>query len=522
MKEPPKFCEDTPRFAIWAGFLLMCLGMFMAILDIQVVATSLPTIQRALNISPEAMSWIQTAYLIAEVIAIPLTGLFTRVLSLRWLFASAVSVFTLSSIGCAFSGSLSMLLVFRIVQGFSGGVLIPAVFSAVFLLFPPRLHAVATTIGGVVAVLAPTVGPVVGGLITNTWSWPWLFLINVIPGLITATLTPRLVPRQPTDLGELAKLDIGALLLLVLALASLEIGLKQAPHNGWLSPVCFGLLVASALGIGGFVWRTSRAAHPVVRLSTLERRSFAVGCALSFCLGVGLFGSVYLMPVFLSFVRHRDAFEIGTIMLVTGISQLITAPFAAILESRLGARLLTAVGFLLFALGLGLSNFQPRTADFAEMFWPQVLRGVAIMFCPLPPTRIALGTLPEKEVADASGLFNLMRNLGGAIGIALIDTIIYGRVAIYAENFRARLLAGDLSAAVEIGLDPSRLANRPPGPPTPDEIAFVRPMVEKASLALCVNEAWAMLAGVAVLGFLLVFLAGGCAKERAANYDRHC
>ena len=156
MKEPPKFCEGTPRFAIWAGFLLMCLGMFMAILDIQVVATSLPTIQRALNISPEAMSWIQTAYLIAEVIAIPLTGLFTRVLSLRWLFASAVSVFTLSSIGCAFSGSLSMLLVFCIVQGFSGGVLIPAVFSAMFLLFPPRLHAVATTIGGV-AVLAPTV-----------------------------------------------------------------------------------------------------------------------------------------------------------------------------------------------------------------------------------------------------------------------------------------------------------------------------------------------------------------------------
>jgi DHA2 family multidrug resistance protein len=522
MKESPKFCEDAPPFEIWAGFLLMCLGMFMAILDIQVVATSLPTIQRALNISPEAMSWIQTAYLIAEVIAIPLTGLFTRVLSLRWLFASAVSVFTLSSIGCAFSGSLSMLLVFRIVQGFSGGVLIPAVFSAVFLLFPPRLHAVATTIGGVVAVLAPTVGPVVGGFITNTWSWPWLFLINVIPGLITATLTPRLVPRQPTDLGELAKLDIGALLLLVLALASLEIGLKQAPHNGWLSPVCFGLLVASAVGIGAFIRRTSRAAHPVVRLSTLERRSFAVGCALSFCLGVGLFGSVYLMPVFLSFVRHHDAFEIGSIMLVTGISQLITAPFAAILESRLGARLLTAVGFLLFALGLGLSNFQPRTADFAEMFWPQVLRGVAIMFCLLPPTRIALGTLPEKEVADASGLFNLMRNLGGAIGIALIDTIIYGRVAIYAENFRARLLAGDLSAAVEIGLDPSRLANRPPGPPTPDEIAFVRPMVEKASLALCVNEAWAMLAGVAVLGFLLVFLAGGCAKERAANYDRHC
>jgi DHA2 family multidrug resistance protein len=200
---------------------------------------------------------------------------------------------------------------------------------------------------------------------------------------------------------------------------------------------------------------------------------------LSFCLGVGLFGSVYLMPVFLAFVRRHDAFEIGTIMLVTGIAQLIAAPIAAILENRIGARALTGAGFALFALGLGLSAIQPRTADFDEMFWPQIVRGVAIMFCLLPPTRIALGALPEIEVADASGLFNLMRNLGGAIGIALIDTILYGRSAIYAEDFRVRLLAGDVSAAKAIGLDPALLANRPPGPPDEVAVAFVRPMSKR-------------------------------------------
>src|SRR5476651_189312 len=189
----PIWRTTQARVATWFGFVLMCLGMFMAILDIQVVATSLPTIQNALAISPDAMSWIQTAYLIAEVIAIPLTGLLTRVFTLRWLFAGAVGVFTMASIGCALSGSFAMLLAFRVVQGFSGGVLIPAVFSAVFLLFPPRLHAVATTVGGVVAVLAPTIGPVVGGFITETWSWPWLFLINVIPGVIAALATPRLM-----------------------------------------------------------------------------------------------------------------------------------------------------------------------------------------------------------------------------------------------------------------------------------------------------------------------------------------
>jgi len=496
--------REKPAVATWVGFLLMCLGMFMAILDIQVVATSLPAIQRALAISPDAMSWIQTAYLIAEVIAIPLTGLFTRVLSLRWLFVTAVGLFTLASVGCALSSGFAVLLAFRVAQGFSGGVLIPAVFSAVCLLFPPKLHAVATTIGGVAAVLAPTIGPVVGGWITETWSWPWLFLINVVPGLIAAGATPFLLPRQKTDLGELKKLDLISLVVLAAALASLEIGLKEAPQRGWLSPVCIALLAASAVGLIVWIHRTLRATHPVLRLKTLQRRSFAVGCALSFCLGVGLYGSVYLMPVFLAFVRRHDAYEIGTIMLVTGVAQLLTAPFAAILESRIGARLLTGAGFALFALGLGLSAFQPRTADFDEMLWSQIVRGVAIMFCLLPPTRFALGALPQAEVADASGLFNLMRNLGGAIGIALIDTILYGRSAIHAEDFRTRLLAGDLGAARAIGLDPSLLANRPPGPPDDAAIAFVRPMVEKASLALTVNEAWAMLACVAIAGLLLV------------------
>src|SRR5262249_7546817 len=240
---------------------------------------------------------------------------------------AAVALFTLASIGCAFSENFPTLLVFRIVQGFSGGVLIPSVFSAVFLLFPPRLHAVATTIGGVVAVLAPTVGPVVGGFITATWSWPWLFLINVIPGLIAASMTPLLLPRQETRFGELKQLDVIALVLLAAALASLEIGLKQAPQRGWFSISCAGLLLVSAIGLALFFRRTSLAAHPLLRLVALERRSFALGCGLSFCLGVGLFGSVYLMPVFLAFVRGHDAFEIGTIMLVTGVAQLITAPF---------------------------------------------------------------------------------------------------------------------------------------------------------------------------------------------------
>jgi DHA2 family multidrug resistance protein len=219
--------------ATWSGFALMCLGMFMAILDIQVVATSLPAIQDALAISRDAMSWIQTAYLIAEITAIPLTGWLTRVLTLRWLFVAAIGLFTLASIGCAFSGGLAVLVGFRVLQGFAGGMLIPAVFSAVFLLFPLRSHPAATTMAGIMAVLAPTVGPVVGGWITESWSWHWLFLINVAPGIIAAAATPFLLPRAKTCLAELTMLDGASLALLAIALASLEIGLKQAPRDGW-------------------------------------------------------------------------------------------------------------------------------------------------------------------------------------------------------------------------------------------------------------------------------------------------
>jgi DHA2 family multidrug resistance protein len=492
----------------WLGFILMCLGMFMAILDIQVVATSLPSIQHALAISRDAMSWIQTAYLIAEITAIPLTGLLTRVLTLRWLFAIAISVFTLASIGCAFSADFPTLVSFRVLQGFAGGTLIPAVFSAVFLLFPVRLHPVATTLAGIMAVLAPTIGPVVGGWITETWSWHWLFLINVAPGVIAAAATPLLLPREKLRFADLATLDRSSLTLMAIALASLEIGLKQAPQDGWLSPLCVILFLVSAVTATIFTMRTLKAVHPVVELTTLRARSFAIGCALSFCLGVGLFGSVYLMPVFLAYVRGHDAFEIGTIMLVTGIAQLVSAPIACALDSRLDPRKLSAVGFGLFALGLGYSAFQSRVADFDEMLWPQVLRGIAIMFCLLPPTRLALGTLTAAQVPDASGLFNLMRNLGGAIGIALIDTILYGRTIGRGEALRDRLIAGDISAAQAIGLDIHLFTHRPPDVSDAAVEAYVRPMVEKAAFALSVNEAWALLTIVALIGLLLVPFAG--------------
>ncbi|MDR3469075.1 MAG: DHA2 family efflux MFS transporter permease subunit [Xanthobacteraceae bacterium] len=507
----------------------MCLGMFMAILDIQVVVTSLPAIQRAIGISPDQASWVQTSYLIAEIIAIPLTGRLTHALTLRWLFVGAVALFTLASAGCAFSTGFASMIACRAVQGLAGGVLIPAVFSAVFLLFPTRLHPAATTLAGIMAVLAPTVGPVVGGWITETYSWRWLFLINIGPGVITTAAASCLLPRDKPRLRDLASLDAASVALLMLCLASLEIGLKQAPRDGWLSLHCSLLLLFSAATGAGFVIKTRSSPSPVVRLSTLRSPAFAVGCAVSFCFGVGLFGSVYLMPVFLAYVRHHNALEIGTIMLVTGGTQLVAAPIAGALSSRVDARLLSALGLAVFGVGLGVSSFDTAMADFREMVLPQVLRGAAIMFCLLPTTRLALEAMAPADVPDASALFNLMRNLGGAIGIAVIDTILYGRTVAHADALRGRLIAGDTTAARAVGLDLQLFTHRPEGVSDATVEAYVRPLVERAALTHSINEAWMLLAMVALVAALLPALVrgtvsnarygGGCPEEPAGGTE---
>ena len=484
---------------LWFGFIVMCVGMFMAILDIQVVATSLPTIQAAIGVAPDQMSWVQTAYLIAEVIAIPLTGVLTRAFTMRWLFVVSVTVFSLASLGCALSQDFGTLIFWRVIQGFSGGTLIPAVFSAVFLLFPERRQGVATTIAGVVAVLAPTVGPIVGGWITQTWSWHWLFLINLAPGVICALAAVLLLPRARSRPAEIRQLDFIALALMALSLATLEIALKEAPHRGWLSPLVLGLGVLSLASGVGFVRRSLGNRSPVVELRTLRDRSFAVGCILSFVLGMGLFGSVYLMPVFLAFVRGHGPFSIGSIMLVTGLAQLAAAPVAVVLEKRLDARLMIGFGFALFAAGLGMSAFQTAETDFDQMLWPQIIRGVAIMFCLLPPTRLALGNLAPSQVPDASGLFNLMRNLGGAIGLALIDTVIYGRAPVLGREIVSRLQAGDTGTARALGIPLALFRTHIGQPLDAATTAALTPMIEKLALVRAINEAWMMLALLTVL-----------------------
>jgi DHA2 family multidrug resistance protein len=505
---------DSVTTTVWTGFAMMCVGMFMAVLDVQVVATSLPTIQKALDIAQDQMSWIQTAYLIAEIISIPLTGFLTRTLTMRRLFVVAVSIFTLASIGCAASGSFASLIAWRVVQGFSGGTLIPAVFAAVFLLFPVRLQAFATVVAGVLAVLAPTLGPVVGGWITATYSWPWLFLINVVPGIAAASVAWATLPRSRARLDQVRNLDAVSLGLGAVALAALEIAIKEAPKRGWTSGLVEALLVLCVMAAAQFIYRTLQSPAPLVDLRTFRNRNFSIGCLLSFALGMGLFGSVYLMPVFLAYVRGHNALEIGKIMLVTGVAQLAAAPVAVALVRRYDNRLLSAVGFLLFAIGLGLSSGQTRATDFDGMFWPQLVRGCAIMFCILPPTQLALGQLAKPAIADASGLFNMMRNLGGAIGIAIIDTVVYSRAPEHARTLIDRLAAGDADTFKTLGLPLDTVGA---ALLDPDKQALLTPLIDKVAFVEAINDAWALVALTTVAALAVIPWATKAAERRTCR-----
>jgi MFS transporter, DHA2 family, multidrug resistance protein len=495
--------QATSSVANWAGFVAMCIGMFMAILDIQIVATSLPAIQQALGIRPDEMSWVQTSYLIAEIISIPLSGWLTRVLSLRGVFAAMTTLFVIASAGCASSAGFGSLIAWRSVQGFAGGALIPIVFSAGFLLFSGRRQQIATTIAGMLAVLAPTVGPVVGGWITSTWNWQWLFLINVLPGMVAIIIGALCLPRADVTAGDrlaaFKSLDVVSLLALAGALATFQIALKDAAKLGWSSAMVLGLLAASAGCAVLFARRNLNRAQPIVDLRALTDWNFTLGCILSFILGLGLYGNVYLMPVFLGYVRQHDAFEIGQVMLVTGAAQLLAAPVVVWLEHRIDARWLSLFGFALFAVGLSMSTGDTPRSDYNGMFWPQIVRGVGIMFCLLPPTRIALGHLPLDRVPDASALFNLMRNLGGAIGLALIDTVMFGRAPGHGAALAAKLMDRDFAAFKFVGLArPLRNAVI-----TPDMQEFARPAVERAALTIAVTEAWMLMAALTAVGVLV-------------------
>lgn len=410
------------------GYFAMVLGMFMAILDIQIVSSSLAEIQAGLSASADEISWVQTSYLIAEVIMIPFSGYLSRLLSTRVLFTISAASFTLASLGCAMVTNLEAMIVLRALQGFLGGAMIPTVFASTYMIFPRNKMAGATVIIGLVATLAPTIGPTLGGYLTQLFSWHWLFLINIVPGIAVCVVVWTFMDIDKPNYALFKGFDYIGLGALAVFLGSLEYVLEEGTRNDWFADeVIRNFAVACAIGAVVFFWRSLTYSNPIVDLKAFRNRNFATGCLFSLTIGIGLYGLVYLLPLYLGRVRGLNSLQIGEIMFVTGLTQFLSAPPAGILARRVDPRPVLAFGFALLAASTW--SMTKLTADwqFDELLWPQVMRGAALMFCIVPINVIALGTLPQEELKNASGLYNLTRNLGGAFGLAGINTVMTER-----------------------------------------------------------------------------------------------
>lgn len=434
-------------------FLLMVLGMFMAILDIQIVSASLPEIQAGLAASSDEIPWIQTSYLIAEVIMIPLSGYLSRMLSTRWLFTISSGGFTLMSLMCGLSNTMGEMIVWRALQGFVGGAMIPTVFACAYTIFPrSKMHIVSPMIG-LVATLAPTIGPTLGGYLTEYLSWHWLFFINIIPGIIVTVAAYLLIDFDKPDMSLLGKFDWWGFLGLALFLGALEYVLEEGAGDDWFADEMIVMMTAVTLtGAFLFFWRAFTAEEPIVRLDAFSDRNFVMGSLFSFGLGIGLYGLIYVFPVYLSAVRGYNSLQIGEAMMVSGVSMFLTAPIAGRFSRSVDPRLMMGVGFVMFATSCWMMTQMTADWDYWEIFVPQILRGVSLMLCMVPVSNIALGMLPPDKVKNASGLFNLTRNLGGAVGLALINTILSNREDVHYARIAESVHAGNQAATATISM----------------------------------------------------------------------
>src|SRR6266700_1410044 len=451
---PSEYVAPRRLFA----FLIMVFGMFMSILDIQIVSASLADIQAGLSASSSEVSWVQTSYLIGEVIAIPLSGFLSRAFGTRLLFAISASGFTIASFFCGFASSIEQMILWRAVQGFLGAGMIPTVFASAYTVFPRSKFHIVGPIIGLVATLAPTVGPTVGGLITDAMSWHWLFFINIVPGVIITIGVLALVDFDEPHFELLDRFDWWGLIFMAGFLGTLEYVLEEGPQYEWLQDtsvaICALICVISAIA---FFWRVFTAAEPIVNLRTFSNRNFAVGCVLQFCIGIGLYGLTYIYPRYLAEVRGYSALMIGETMFVSGITMFLTAPIVVRLMVRVYMRYIIATGLVIFALGSWQMTWVTRDYDFYELLVPQILRGIGMMFAMVPTNTIALGTLPPDRVKNASGLFNLTRNLGGAVGLAVINQVLNERTDLHIARLQERVNWGNATATETLNMFTQRL-----------------------------------------------------------------
>ncbi|OWV93784.1 disulfide bond formation protein DsbA [Rhizobium sp. R72] len=445
----PEPAAAMSAFRMWSAVVGSTLGAFMAVLNIQIVNASLADIQGAIGAGEDDGGWISTSYLIAEIVVIPLSGWLAQVFSVRKYLLTNAILFLLFSVACAFAANLQQMIVLRAVQGFAGGVLIPMAFTIIITLLPKPKQPIGLALFALSATFAPAIGPTIGGYLTENYGWEFIFYVNLVPGLLMVGMLWASLDRAPMKLGLLAKGDWPGIITMAIGLAALQTVLEEGNKEDWFgSDFIIRLSIIAVVSLTLFLIIELKTAHPLLNLRLLARRNFGFGIVANVLLGIALYGSAFVLPIYLSRIQGYNSEQIGMVLAWTGIPQLLLIPLVPRLMKRFDVRLLIAVGFALFAA----SNFMNvyMTADYAsdQLFWPNVIRAVgqALVFAPL--SAVATAGIEQENAGSASALFNMMRNLGGAVGIASLQTFLTKR-----EQFHSNILTNSVSVFEEATRD---------------------------------------------------------------------
>jgi len=436
----------------WIAVAAGMLGAFMAVLDIQITNSSLRDILGALNATQEEGSWISTAYLVAEIIVIPLTALLTRTFGMRGYMMGTTALFLVFSTLCGAAWNLQSMILFRMMQGFTGGALIPMAMTLVMAKLPPSKRAVGMAIFGLTATLAPSMGPTLGGYLSELYGWPSIFYINWVPGILLIAGVAYGLDHEERKLSELFNADWLGIAFMALGLGCLTIFLEEGNSKDWFES---GFIIAfaglSIVGLLGWVLTSAMRPHPFVNLGLFAQRNFLVASALAAVMGMGLYGSSFLLPLYLGQIAGYSPMQIGEVIMWAGLPQLFIMPFAAKLSMKIDNRILCSIGLGLFGVSCIMNAYMDATTGYDQLLVSQVVRALGQPFVMLTLSNFAMNGIAPKDTASASSLFNMIRNLGGSIGIALLATQLTQR-----EHFHSARLGeavNGFSAATQLRLD---------------------------------------------------------------------
>ncbi|GAB3533819.1 DHA2 family efflux MFS transporter permease subunit [Photobacterium alginatilyticum] len=416
--------DQVPR-RHWIALIGGLIGAFMAILDIQITNSSLKDIQGALSATLDESSWISTSYLVAEMIAIPLSGWLSMALGKRRYLTWTTVIFTLSSLLCSISWNMTSMIMFRALQGFSGGALIPLAFSLVVQLLPIHKRAIGMAMFGVTATFAPSIGPTLGGWLTENLSWHYIFYINIPPAILLITMVRYGLDDEPLNIQSLLKADWIGIATMALGLGCLEVVLEDGNREEWFSSdFIVTLSIISAVSLVYFVINELQHKKPLVNLRLLKNGQFAMSCLAYLILGMALLGSIYVLPLYLTQIQHYNALEIGEVLMWMGFPQLLIFPLVPKLTNIIKPKYLVTFGFVMFGLSCYVNTHMSVDYGGQQLIFSMLLRAIGSPFIMVPLSLVAMQGISKADTPDASTLTNVMRNLGGAFSIAIIATML--------------------------------------------------------------------------------------------------